>query len=50
MKVQVVHVDGDWLRGRLAECREELASHRPEWEIRQEIEELEWLLASDGAA
>lgn len=37
----------DWLRGRLAECREELEAAlkaRSVWEIGLEIEELEFLL------
>lgn len=48
-----VHPNGDWLRGRLADCREELEAAkvaRPVWETEAEIAELEWLLASDGAA
>ena len=53
MKPRVVEVNEDWLRGRLPDCREELEAAkvaRPVWEIENEIAELEWLLASDGAA
>ena len=43
----------EWLQGRLDQLREELAAARdgrPVWLIETEIEELEYLLASDGAA
>ena len=48
-EIRVVEHSEQWLRGRLAQCREELERWRPVCAIEDEIEGLVWLLREESS-